>query len=251
MSHGHDLFQVKIELSHATDLLAADPTGTSDPYVVFRIRNDRRRTSVRASTCDPVWKPCEVVELFVKNPEEQVLTIEVFDHDWFSADDPLGHVAIPLSKFLQQKLSDESAPLQAYRLDPPVSWYKGKIRSAIHIGVSVVPVPLANLTLDVWENECRLPGGQWRSGASGFLIPRARWSSEDGSTASVRFEDVMPPVPTTHIDSEWAYTVDMGDEQGWVYSTTFKGPWYPEPHALSLVRRRRWVNRCRPRVLAG
>ncbi|KAJ0392559.1 hypothetical protein P43SY_000538 [Pythium insidiosum] len=234
LSMGHDLFQVKIELSHATDLLAADPTGTSDPYVIFRIRNDRRRSTVRDRTCHPVWKPCEVIELFVRNPEEQVLQVEVFDHDRFSADDPLGHVAIPLSKFLRQQFTEESTPLQAYRLDPPVSWFKGKCRSAIHIGVSVVPVPLASLTLDVWENECRLPGGQWRSGAAGFLIPRARWSSDDGSTASVRFEDVIPSTPATHQDSEWAFSVDMGDAQGWLYSTTFKGPWYPEPHAFSL-----------------
>ena len=64
---------------------------TSDPYVNICV-GDRivKRTSIKYKTCDPEWN--ESFQITVDRDER--VSLEVFDHDQFTENDPMGSVVI-------------------------------------------------------------------------------------------------------------------------------------------------------------
>lgn len=63
-------------------LLKMDILGTSDPYVKLRLSGLKRpakKTSVKMKNLNPEWN--EDFKLIVKDPETQVLQLQVYDWD--------------------------------------------------------------------------------------------------------------------------------------------------------------------------
>ncbi|KAK7899186.1 hypothetical protein WMY93_020039 [Mugilogobius chulae] len=88
-----DVGFLQVKILKASDLMAADINGKSDPFCVVDLGNDRLQTHTVYKTLYPEWN--KVITLPVKDIHD-VLMVTVFDEDGDKAPDFLGKVAIPL-----------------------------------------------------------------------------------------------------------------------------------------------------------
>lgn len=88
-----DIGFLQVKVMKATDLMAADLNGKSDPFCVLELGNDRLHTHTVYKTLNPEWN--KVFTFPVKDIHD-VLEVTVFDEDGDKAPDFLGKVAIPL-----------------------------------------------------------------------------------------------------------------------------------------------------------
>lgn len=66
----------------ALNLSKMDLLGTSDPYVKLSLSGERlpaKKTTIKMNNLNPVWN--EKFKLIVKDPESQVLQLQVYDWD--------------------------------------------------------------------------------------------------------------------------------------------------------------------------
>ncbi|KAK9786169.1 hypothetical protein WJX73_007640 [Symbiochloris irregularis] len=80
---------VLVHLKHATNVVAADPNGLSDPCVILTIGKEQKRSVCMYRTLEPVWEEkydCTQV------PIDEVLKVAMWDEDKFNGDDTLGKV---------------------------------------------------------------------------------------------------------------------------------------------------------------
>lgn len=66
----------------AHKLLKMDLLGTSDPYVKLSLTGDKlpaKKTTVKRKNLNPVWN--EKFKIVVKDPQSQVLQLQVYDWD--------------------------------------------------------------------------------------------------------------------------------------------------------------------------
>ncbi|KAG1959470.1 multiple C2 and transmembrane domain-containing protein [Pimephales promelas] len=88
-----DVGFLQVKVIKATDLMAADLNGKSDPFCVLELGNNRLQTHTIYKTLNPEWN--KVFTFPVKDIHE-VLEVTVFDEDGDKAPDFLGKVVIPL-----------------------------------------------------------------------------------------------------------------------------------------------------------
>lgn len=87
---------MEISLLEARNLVAADFTGKSDPYVVFKVGKQKKKSSIIKQTLSPTYN--ENFEFSLKHKETTVY-IEVYDWDFLKSDDFLGCLTIDFSEF--------------------------------------------------------------------------------------------------------------------------------------------------------
>ncbi|VFQ63471.1 unnamed protein product [Cuscuta campestris] len=86
-----------VRVVRAAKLLKRDLLGLSDPYVKIRLSGDRfpaKKTSIKKKTLNPEWN--ETFKLTVKDPQTQLLNLDVFDWDKVGGHDKLGKQVFPL-----------------------------------------------------------------------------------------------------------------------------------------------------------
>ncbi|XP_054804390.1 synaptotagmin-3 isoform X2 [Prosopis cineraria] len=86
-----------VNVIRALKLLKMDLLGTSDPYVKLSLSGDKlpaKKTSIKRRNLNPEWN--EKFKIVVKDPESQVLQLQVFDWDKVGGHDRLGMQLIPL-----------------------------------------------------------------------------------------------------------------------------------------------------------
>ncbi|KAL2088372.1 hypothetical protein ACEWY4_015271 [Coilia grayii] len=88
-----DVGFLQVKVIKATDLMAADLNGKSDPFCVLELGNDRLQTHTIYKTLNPEWN--KVFTLPIKDIHD-ILEVTVFDEDGDKAPDFLGKVAISL-----------------------------------------------------------------------------------------------------------------------------------------------------------
>jgi Ca2+-dependent lipid-binding protein len=76
-----------VHVVEARDLKPMDMDGTSDPYVILQIEDQRIETSFKKSTLNPVWNESFTFEI---SHGREALFIEVMDKDTFGDDDSEG-----------------------------------------------------------------------------------------------------------------------------------------------------------------
>lgn len=237
---------VKVTLTHARELEAADYNGASDPYVRFSLADGQSaRSSCRLKTLDPVWSPSEHFDFKVGDPELKTLLVEVLDHDLLTADDLIGSVSVLLKDFVVTE-SDLHGPAKsvAFTLEAPASVKTGAANQ-VFLRITVTPLAMAEVKLEIYENECWMLGSGWSSNEKYLVDHRRRYSTEDGEVSSDSLEEIAPEPPLGYeAVTGWTFSVGKGDREGWLYAATFSGPWYPEKLASSYVRRRRWERVC-------
>ncbi|KQK17231.1 hypothetical protein BRADI_1g33150v3 [Brachypodium distachyon] len=88
---------LRVKVIRAMDLPKMDLLGKSDPYVKLRLSGERlpsKKTSVKMSNLNPEWN--EHFRLVVKDPETQVLELQMFDWEKVKMHDKMGMQVIPL-----------------------------------------------------------------------------------------------------------------------------------------------------------
>ncbi|KAG7327350.1 hypothetical protein KOW79_008956 [Hemibagrus wyckioides] len=102
-----DIGFLQVKVIKASDLIAADLNGKSDPFCVLELGNDRLQTHTVYKTLYPEWN--KVFTFPVKDIHD-ILEVTVFDEDGDKAPDFLGKVAIPLLSIRNSQLI--SCPLK-------------------------------------------------------------------------------------------------------------------------------------------
>ncbi|XP_047086615.1 synaptotagmin-3-like [Lolium rigidum] len=88
---------LQVKVIRAMNLPKMDLLGKSDPYVKLRLSGERlpsKKTSVKMSNLNPEWN--EHFRLVVKDPETQVLELQMFDWEKLKMHDKMGVQVIPL-----------------------------------------------------------------------------------------------------------------------------------------------------------
>ncbi|KAF7820142.1 synaptotagmin-3 isoform X1 [Senna tora] len=86
-----------VNVIRAQKLLKMDLLGTSDPYVKVSLSGDKlpaKKTTVKRRNLNPEWN--EKFKLVVKDPQSQVLQLQVYDWDKVGGHDKLGMQLVPL-----------------------------------------------------------------------------------------------------------------------------------------------------------
>eukprot|EP01133_Synstelium_polycarpum_P010993 gene10993-12804_t len=93
------LSQVNIRIIGARNLVAADISGKSDPYVKIRMTSTSKyhNTKVVQKNLNPTWNETFQIELI--NSAYDLIVLEVYDKDSIGSDDLIGYVALDPSLF--------------------------------------------------------------------------------------------------------------------------------------------------------
>jgi len=94
-----------VHVKQANDLLAADPDGFSDPYVIAIVGKHSHQTKTESRTLNPIWN--EHFEFKFDDHTVENLNFEVYDRDRGRRDDPLGIFKIPLKELPANKHEEE------------------------------------------------------------------------------------------------------------------------------------------------
>ncbi|KAH9621047.1 hypothetical protein KSS87_022685 [Heliosperma pusillum] len=88
-----------VKVIRAIKLLKMDIVGTSDPYVKLRLSGEKlhsKKTTTKMRNLNPEWN--ENFKLIVKDPQTQILELQVYDWDKVGGDDKIGMQVIPLKQ---------------------------------------------------------------------------------------------------------------------------------------------------------
>lgn len=96
-----------VDVVSATDLLAMDKTGFSDPYITCTIGSQVATTSVQRQTLTPEWDE----RLEFRTGVGDTLSIECFDWDLKGDDDPMGDASLDLNVFGEETKTVETTLL--------------------------------------------------------------------------------------------------------------------------------------------
>ncbi|CAI8618775.1 unnamed protein product [Vicia faba] len=92
---------LKVKVVKGTNLAIRDMM-TSDPYVVLKLGQQTVQTAIIKSNLNPVWNE----ELMLSVPEQYgTISLKVFDHDLFSADDIMGEAEIDLQPLITSAMA--------------------------------------------------------------------------------------------------------------------------------------------------
>ncbi|XP_043206426.1 multiple C2 and transmembrane domain-containing protein-like isoform X13 [Amphibalanus amphitrite] len=91
----HEFFVLDVYLKHGRNLPAMDNSGTSDPYVKFKLGGKVVcKSKIVYKTLNPLWD--EWFQIPIDDPYVP-LQIKVYDHDWGMNDDFMGEAELDLS----------------------------------------------------------------------------------------------------------------------------------------------------------
>uniref|UniRef100_A0A2P2JKL9 Uncharacterized protein MANES_10G047400 n=2 Tax=Rhizophora mucronata TaxID=61149 RepID=A0A2P2JKL9_RHIMU len=119
-----------VKVVRATNLLKADILGSSDPYVRLSLTGEKlpaKKTTIKKKNLNPEWN--ENFKLIVKDPESQVLQLQVFDWDKVGSHDRLGMQAVPLKLLMPHEMKEFTLDLLEHTniSDPHDKKQRGKI----------------------------------------------------------------------------------------------------------------------------
>ncbi|XP_076054770.1 multiple C2 domain and transmembrane region protein isoform X2 [Oratosquilla oratoria] len=101
---------VTIVLVEGKNLLPMDSDGTSDPYVKFRLGNEKYKSKTELRTLSPRW--VEQFDFHLFEDQSQVLEITVWDKDARTKDDFMGRCNLELSQFEREQTHQIWAELE-------------------------------------------------------------------------------------------------------------------------------------------
>ncbi|XP_058054608.1 multiple C2 and transmembrane domain-containing protein, partial [Anopheles bellator] len=106
----HSFFQLRVHLISGHGLVAMDKSGTSDPYVKFKVGG---RLLYKSKTVhkdlNPIWDETFVVP--VEDPFQPIV-IKVFDYDWGLQDDFMGSAKLNLTSLELNRAEDLTIKLE-------------------------------------------------------------------------------------------------------------------------------------------
>ncbi|KAF7653288.1 hypothetical protein LDENG_00085040 [Lucifuga dentata] len=104
---------VSIALIEGRNLIPMDPNGLSDPYVKFRLGQQKYRSKTVPKTLSPQWR--EQFDLHLYEETEGELEITVWDKDTGRRDDFIGRCGLDLSTLAKEQTHHLELPLEESR----------------------------------------------------------------------------------------------------------------------------------------
>ncbi|XP_061886757.1 multiple C2 and transmembrane domain-containing protein 1-like isoform X2 [Entelurus aequoreus] len=104
---------VSIALIEGRDLVPMDPNGLSDPFVKFRLGQQKYRSKTVPKTLSPQWR--EQFDLHVFEETGGVLEVSVWDYDTARRDDFIGRCQLDLSSLDKEQTHLLDLPLEETR----------------------------------------------------------------------------------------------------------------------------------------
>ena len=93
-----------VHVVEARDLKPMDMDGTSDPYVILSVEDQKIETNYKKSTLSPVWNESFTLDIM---HGRDVLKVIVMDKDTFGNDDFEGQCIVSLNMLRDQMKKDE------------------------------------------------------------------------------------------------------------------------------------------------
>ncbi|CAK4082453.1 unnamed protein product [Aphanomyces euteiches] len=239
---------LRIVLDHATDLPVGDTT-SSDPYVVMECGRHKVCSPIVHGSLNPNWQRdhFEFVLTEAELLEKPSLRFTIMDYDLTSSDDALGTCVVDMTQYSSAATSLDKVAIQAFPIEKATNVASQERNPQLHVGLAWLTEADATATylMQVWENERWHPTSGW---SHTHLTPSkdpAAWTpTEDRHDVQGgdKFNDAIGPVPNGYVEkAPWSVHVSFGDNDGWLYSATFAGPWHVAPKFTSVVRRRLWA----------
>ncbi|XVE99297.1 hypothetical protein REPUB_Repub03eG0186600 [Reevesia pubescens] len=153
-----------VKVVRAQKLLKMDILGTSDPYVKLNLTGERlpaKKTTIKKRNLNPEWN--EKFKLIVKDPQSQVLQLQVFDWDKVGNHDRLGMQFVPLKLLTPHETKEFKLDLLKHtniNIDPQDMKQRGKIE----VELTYAPFREDSINLDG-------PQDGYRRKESGFERP--------------------------------------------------------------------------------
>ncbi|XP_015785297.1 multiple C2 and transmembrane domain-containing protein isoform X1 [Tetranychus urticae] len=143
----YPFYQLELHLQSASNLLAKDSCGTSDPYVKLKFGNKQvYKSKIIPKNLNPVWDEYTVLAI---EDVFQPLSIKVYDHDFGLTDDYLGTATLDLTRLELNKTTELEFNLTESGLDESDP---DKIWGQIYLTVTLIPK-----TQEEKEQLCRKP----------------------------------------------------------------------------------------------
>eukprot|EP01101_Sappina_pedata_P009064 TRINITY_DN5166_c0_g1_i1.p1 TRINITY_DN5166_c0_g1~~TRINITY_DN5166_c0_g1_i1.p1 ORF type:complete len:180 (+),score=53.54 TRINITY_DN5166_c0_g1_i1:51-590(+) len=104
--------ELRVRITQANEIKAADYCGTSDPYLIVRIGNNFERTKTVKKTLNPQWNE-DFVFYLEPNPDNKkeplvnMAFLELWDQDSFSKDDIMGRGSFGFANLQASKAKTE------------------------------------------------------------------------------------------------------------------------------------------------
>ncbi|KAG6476276.1 hypothetical protein ZIOFF_065515 [Zingiber officinale] len=155
---GEFIGNLKVTVVRGTNLAIRDML-TSDPYVILMLGQQKAQTTVKNSDLNPVWNE----ELKFSIPQHfGTLKLQVYDHDYISADDIMGEAEIDLQAMITAALAyghvDVQGKMQVGKWlkmndnalieDSFVNVVDGKIKQEVHLKLQNVECGEMELQLE-------------------------------------------------------------------------------------------------------
>ncbi|KAG6412708.1 hypothetical protein SASPL_125393 [Salvia splendens] len=126
-----------VRVIRATKLLKKDLLGLSDPYVKLNLSGEKhpsKKTTVKKKTLNPEWN--EEFKLSVKDPQSQMLHINVYDWDKVGSHDRLGSQVFPLKTLVANEVKEVTLDLMK---DTSISEANKKQRGQLFLELTYAP----------------------------------------------------------------------------------------------------------------
>ncbi|KAJ7335767.1 hypothetical protein JRQ81_013708 [Phrynocephalus forsythii] len=101
---------VSITLIEGRELKAMDPNGLSDPYVKFRLGQQKYKSKIMPKTLNPQWR--EHFDLHLYDERGGIIDITVWDKDAGKKDDFVGRCQVDLSTLSKEQTHKLELPLE-------------------------------------------------------------------------------------------------------------------------------------------
>ncbi|KAJ1530562.1 hypothetical protein ONE63_005448 [Megalurothrips usitatus] len=127
----HAFYQLRVHLKRGKDLVARDKSGTSDPYVKFKVGGRLMHKSKTISRdLNPVWD--ESFTVAIEDPF-QPIQLKVFDYDWGLQDDFMGSAVLDLTQLDLGRHTELCLPLHDAGKGPDHQEYMGELVLAVSL----------------------------------------------------------------------------------------------------------------------
>uniref|UniRef100_A0AAR2JEK2 C2 domain-containing protein n=1 Tax=Pygocentrus nattereri TaxID=42514 RepID=A0AAR2JEK2_PYGNA len=136
---------VSISLIEGRDLIPMDQNGLSDPYVKFKLGNEKYKSKTMSKTLNPQWR--EHFDLHVFDEDGGVLEISVWDKDTGRRDDFMGRCALDLSALSRE---------QTHKLELDLEDGQGQLMLLVTLTASAA-VSISDLSIHLLDDphECQ------------------------------------------------------------------------------------------------
>jgi hypothetical protein len=146
-------YQLRAHIYQARELLAADLSGSSDPYIVIRCAGQFAKTNVREKTLNPVYYVTKTLNVQLPTPLSLApdVSIVVYDKDVIGKDEPIGRVSIPIRIVQQMNPGLEQLEPQWFKLQDVSGNFCG---GAILMSLQLLPVEMSGQSIPSLEPKC-------------------------------------------------------------------------------------------------